>query len=29
VLLTYLYVSAISFLIGAQLDAVVREQWRA
>ena len=28
VLLSYLYVSAISFLIGAQLDAIVREQWQ-
>jgi membrane protein len=29
VLLTYLYVSAVSFLIGAEVDAIVREQWRA
>ena len=29
VLLTYLYLSAASFLIGAEVDALVREQWRA
>ena len=28
VLLTYLYLSAASFLIGAEVDALVREQWR-
>lgn len=28
VLLTYLYLSAASFLIGAEVDAIVREQWR-
>ena len=28
VLLTYLYVSSVAFLIGAQVDALVREQWR-
>lgn len=27
VLLTYLYVSSVSFLIGAEVDAIVREQW--
>jgi membrane protein len=28
VMLTYLYLSAASFLIGAEVDAIVREQWR-
>jgi membrane protein len=28
VLLTYLYVSAASFLIGAEVDAIVRAEWR-
>jgi membrane protein len=28
VLLTYLYVSAVSFLIGAEVDAIVRDSWR-
>ena len=28
VLLSYLYVSAVSFLIGAEVDAIVRDQWR-
>ena len=29
VLLSYLYVSAMSFLIGAEVDAIVRDEWRA
>jgi membrane protein len=29
VLLTYLYVSAVSFLIGAEVDAIAREQWES
>jgi membrane protein len=29
VLLTYLYVSAVAFLIGAEVDAIVRAEWRA
>jgi membrane protein len=29
VLLSYLYVSAISFLVGAEVDAIVRERWHA
>ena len=28
VMLTYLYVSAASFLIAAEVDVIVREQWR-
>ena len=28
VLLSYLYVSAVAFLIGAEVDAIVRDQWR-
>jgi membrane protein len=28
VMLTYLYVSAVSFLIGAEVDAIAREQWQ-
>jgi membrane protein len=28
VLLTYLYVSAVAFLIGAEVDAIVRAEWR-
>jgi membrane protein len=28
VLLTYLYVSAVSFLIGAEVDGIAREQWQ-
>jgi membrane protein len=28
VILTYLYLSAASFLVGAEVDAIVREQWR-
>ena len=27
VLLTYLYISAASFLIGAEVDAIVRDEW--
>jgi hypothetical protein len=27
--LIYLYVSAVSFLIGAEVDAIVRAEWRA
>ena len=29
VLLSYLYVSAVAFLIGAEVDAIVRAEWRA
>jgi membrane protein len=29
VLLTYLYLSAVSFLIGAEVDAIVRDSWHA
>jgi uncharacterized BrkB/YihY/UPF0761 family membrane protein len=29
VLLTYRYLSAASFLIGAEVDALVRDKWRA
>jgi membrane protein len=28
VLLSYLYVSAVSFLIGAEVDAIARDEWR-
>ena len=28
VLLTYLYVSSVSFLIGAEVDAIVRDAWQ-
>jgi membrane protein len=28
VLLTYLYLSAASFLVGAEVDAIVRDEWR-
>jgi membrane protein len=28
VLLSYLYVSSVAFLIGAEVDAIVREEWR-
>ena len=28
VLLSYLYVSAVSFLIGAEVDAIVRDAWQ-
>jgi membrane protein len=28
VMLTYFYVSAVSFLIGAEVDAIVRDEWR-
>lgn len=29
VILTYLYLSAASFLVGAEVDAIVQQQWRA
>ena len=28
VLLSYLYVSSVAFLIGAEVDAIVRDAWR-
>jgi uncharacterized BrkB/YihY/UPF0761 family membrane protein len=28
VLLSYLYVSSVAFLVGAEVDAIVRDAWR-